>query len=82
MFPESGDPLHEVFGIGGSEYVFEKRVDRLAAFGTGIDRFSVEVGAMEYGFEIDAILGMDFLRAVGAIVDLQAMEIRSAPDVI
>ena len=31
---------------------------------------------MDYGFYIDGILGMDFLRAAGAIVDLGALELR------
>jgi len=31
---------------------------------------------MDYGFPIDGILGMDFLTSVGAIIDLDMMEIR------
>ena len=38
--------------------------------------FMVDVGAMDYGFEIDGIVGMDFLLAVGAIVDLATLTIR------
>jgi hypothetical protein len=30
----------------------------------------VEIGGVDYGFAINGILGMDFLRATGAIVNL------------
>lgn len=30
---------------------------------------------MDYGFEIGGILGMDFLRTAGAIIDLDALTI-------
>ena len=38
--------------------------------GHGLDDFEREIGAMDYGFEFGGILGMDFLRAAGAIIDL------------
>jgi hypothetical protein len=33
---------------------------------------------MDYGFALDGILGLDFLLAVKAIVDLDRMELHSA----
>lgn len=36
----------------------------------GIDRFEVEIGEMDYGFDLGGILGMDFLRAANAVIDL------------
>ena len=35
--------------------------------------FSIEVGVMDYGFEVNGILGMDFMKGVGAIIDLDKM---------
>jgi hypothetical protein len=43
-----------------------------------INDFEIEVGAMDYGFEIDGIVGMDFLTQVGAIIDLAKSEIYQA----
>ena len=34
---------------------------------------------MDYGFDIDGIIGMDFLVEVGAIVDLSRLEIYTTP---
>ena len=33
---------------------------------------------MDYGFEIDGIIGMDFLTQVGAVIDLARLEVRLA----
>ena len=40
-----------------------------------VDDFEIEVGAMDYGFDIDGIVGMDFLIQVGAVIDLERLEI-------
>ncbi len=42
----------------------------------GLDAPEIEVGGMDYGFEINGILGMDFLLKTGASIDLQALELR------
>lgn len=39
---------------------------------------TIEVGVMDYGFDINGILGMDFLIETGAIIDLARMEITVA----
>lgn len=76
---EAEDDVHQIRGVGGTEFVFTKRVDRLAVGELRADDFEIEAGMMDYGFEIDGILGMDFLIRVGAIVDLARLEIRPAP---
>jgi hypothetical protein len=55
--------------VGGSEFVYTRRVDRLEVFGQGIDHFEVEIGEMDYGFDFGGILGMDFLISAGAVLD-------------
>jgi predicted aspartyl protease len=67
------DRLRTLRGVGGIEHVFVRHVDRLEIDGRGIADFEVEIGAMDYGFEIGGILGMDFLRAAGAVIDLGAL---------
>ena len=75
IFPEPNDPLHIVRGVGGSEVVFEKHLDYLQIGSQRIKQFAVEIGAMDYGFAIHGILGMDFLLQAGAVLDLNAMQI-------
>lgn len=62
-------------GVGGHEHVFLRRIDRLAIGEHGLDGFEVEIGEMDYGFEIGGILGMDFLRAANAMIDLGKLSI-------
>jgi len=84
IFLEPGDKLRTLRGVGGREYVFVRDVDRLAIGENGLDGFEVEIGALDYGLEIGGILGMDFLRATGAVVDLDRLTIefrrQASPD--
>jgi predicted aspartyl protease len=73
---EPEDRVRRIRGVGGAEFVFSKRIDRLALGTLGVQAFEIEVGAMDYGFEIDGIIGMDFLTAIGAIIDLERLDIR------
>lgn len=72
---EPNDSIHRIRGVGGTEFVFTKSVDRLTLDKLEASHFEIEVGAMDYGFEIDGIVGMDFLVQVGALIDLARLEI-------
>jgi len=73
---ELSDELHRVLGVGGGEFVFAKRVERLQVGNLSLADFEIEVGAMEYGFEVKGIIGADFFAATGAVIDFANMEIR------
>ena len=55
--------------------VFARKVDYLKVGERSIPDFEIEVGGMDYGFEINGTLGMDFLIAAGAIINLHDMRI-------
>jgi len=75
---EANDPVQRIRGVGGAEFVFIKRLDRLAVGELQVNDFDIEVGAMDYGFAIDGIIGTDFLLQVGAVIDLSRLEIHRA----
>ncbi|MBV6400281.1 MAG: hypothetical protein CNIPEHKO_00564 [Anaerolineales bacterium] len=75
---EPEDFVHRIRGVGGSEFVFTKRVDELKVGGLKVSAFELEIGAMNYGFDMDGIIGLDFLTKVGALIDLNKMELRAA----
>jgi hypothetical protein len=52
-----------------------RHVDRFEVGGQGLDGFEIEVGEMDYGFELGGIVGMDFLRAARAIIDVGKLTI-------
>ena len=62
-------------GVGGTEFVFSKPVDGLSVGNLGVGHFDIEVGGMDYGFDLDGIIGLDFLRAIRAKIDLGALTI-------
>jgi hypothetical protein len=75
---EAEDMIHRIRGVGGTEFVFTKAVDTLALGELAISQFEIEVGAMDYGFDLDGILGMDFLLQVDAVIDLEQMKVHSS----
>lgn len=60
-------------GIGGTELVFARRMDYLKAGDFSLPDFEVEVGGMDYGFEINGILGTDFLIQAEAVIHMKEM---------
>jgi len=72
--------VHRVRGVGGYEFVLTDVADELRVGDMSATRFEVQIGTMEYGFEINAILGFDFLTQVGAMIDLSRLELRKAAD--
>ena len=74
---ELGDTIKQMFGVGGSEYVIEKQVSKIQVGNLVAEPFTVQMGALDYGFPMGGILGMDFLLKVGATIDFRNLEIRS-----
>jgi len=72
---EPEDEIQRIRGVGGSEFVYLKTVDVLAVGALEAKTFTIQIGAMDYGFPIDGILGMDFLLSTGAYIDLAAQEL-------
>ena len=76
--PEGTDKIRRIRGVGGSEFVYSKKLEWLALGNTQIKNFEIQVGAMRYGFRLDGILGMDFLLATRAIIDLGSLNLQSS----
>jgi predicted aspartyl protease len=75
---EAQDAVYRIRGVGGAEFVFAKQIERLSLGPLQVNDFVIEVGAMDYGLDLDGILGMDFLLHVGAVIDLAALRIHQA----
>lgn len=78
LTPSPEDILFTIRGVGGNEVVFSRTVDFLKVGGQTISDFQVEIGGMDYGFEINGILGMDFLICSGAIINIKSMDLQFA----
>lgn len=78
VIPLPTDPLRIMRGIGGEEAVFEKQIDALQVGPLIARSFNVQMGAVDYGLSMDGILGLDYLLATGAILDLHTLQLHSA----
>ena len=76
LVPEPDDPLHQITGVGGTEFVFAKRIDSLTVGDLSVNNSMIEIGAMDYDLDLDGIVGTDFLVQTGAVIDLVHFEIR------
>ncbi|MFD2330162.1 retropepsin-like aspartic protease [Cohnella sp. GCM10020058] len=73
MVPEENDLVDMIRGVGGVEYVYTKNVDAIRVGESTIKDFQVEIGNMDYGLELDGILGFNFLKQAGAVINVRAM---------
>lgn len=69
------DEMHRIRGIGGTEFVFSKKLEHLRVGHLLMTDFQIEVGWMDYGFDLQGILGLDFLCATNAVIDLKKLEL-------
>jgi predicted aspartyl protease len=71
--PEPNDIIREIRGVGGTEYVYEKNIDSFKMGIKELAQFKVQVGDMEYGFDMDGIIGYDFLIKSKVVINLDKM---------
>lgn len=75
VIPEKDDIVDAVRGIGGVEYVYTKQLDQIQLDHTILKSFLVEIGNMDYGLEIDGILGFDFISEAKLIIDSKELSV-------
>lgn len=78
VVPEEYDVVDAIRGVGGVEYVYTKQLDRLQLDQTIIGNFQVEIGNMDYGLDLDGILGFDFISAAALVIDTKQSIVYSA----
>lgn len=73
---ELSDRLVFLRGIGGREAVIQKTVEEVRVGDLTVASMRIQMGALDYGFPLDGIIGLDFLTATKAIIDFSSLEIR------
>ena len=77
IVPSLNAKLRQIVGVGGTESVVDLSLDSLTIGSTKLDNFVIEIGAMDYGFDIEGIVGFDYLEQAGVILDFDKMVIRA-----
>lgn len=70
------DSIESIQGVGGSEFVYKKVIDEISLGEYSVNDFKVEIGVMDYGFNIGGIIGINFLKEINAVIDLKNMMIK------
>ena len=73
VFPEGNDVVDTIRGVGGVEYVYTKYFDSIHFGEICLENFQVEIGNMDYGMEINGIIGFDFISAANLLIDTKNM---------
>jgi hypothetical protein len=71
LIAEPKDSVERIRGVGGVEFVLRKRIDRITLETLQVENFEIQLGALEYGLDINGILGLDFLLATGSVIDFR-----------
>ena len=70
ILPFENEILYTIRGVGGTEVVFIRETNFIKIGNKTIFQFEIEIGAMNYGFDINGILGMDFLIKSQACINI------------
>lgn len=71
MKPEPTDIINSVQGVGCSESVIEKKIDVIRLDDVAAANFGIQIGAMNCGIELDAIIGLVLLTACKVVTNLE-----------
>ena len=77
IVPEANDPVYRVRGIGGTELVFSKLLDSIKIGHMKVEHIQIEVGEMNYGFQLDGIIGLNLLKKMKAMINIDNLLIQS-----
>jgi predicted aspartyl protease len=75
IIAEEDDMIYRISGVGGSEFVFFKRIDSIKIGEAEIRDFPLEVRAMNYCFDLDGIIRLGFLQQIKAIINIDKLTI-------
>ncbi|WP_461178767.1 aspartyl protease family protein [Virgibacillus ainsalahensis] len=70
---EENDMIYRISGVGGSEFVYSKTVDLVKIGEMQTTEFALEIGAMNYGFDLDGIIGLDLLQQLKVIINIDEL---------
>lgn len=70
---EENDAIYRISGVGGLEFVYSKKVDSVSIGEMQTETFELEIGAMNYGFDLDGIIGLDLLQQLKGILNIDEL---------
>lgn len=74
---DGNDPVYRICGVGGSEIVYSKVVDSIKIGHMKADKIQIEIGAMDYDFHIEGIIGLNLLKQLKAMINIENLSLQS-----
>ncbi|MEX2460041.1 MAG: retropepsin-like aspartic protease [Paenibacillaceae bacterium] len=78
VMPEGDAVVDAIRGVGGLEYVYTKQLNQLQLDQSFLVNFQVEIGNMDYGIDLDGIIGFDFITAAELVIDTKQLIVYAA----
>ena len=63
--------IRNAHGVGGYETILKKRINVFKINGLELKNFEISLGEMDYGIELDCLLGLDVLETLGADINIK-----------
>lgn len=77
ILPEANDSIYRVRGIGGSEIVYSKTLDYIKIGHMKAEDIQIEIGSMNYGFHLEGIIGLNLLKRMRALINIEKLLMQS-----
>ncbi len=65
--------IYRISGVGGSVFVYSKTVGSVTIGDMQVKTFDLEIGAMNDGFDLDGIIGLDLLQQLKATLNIEQL---------
>ncbi|WP_294379041.1 retropepsin-like aspartic protease [uncultured Clostridium sp.] len=69
------EKIRNVQGVGGYERILKKNVNTFEINNKKLNNVALSIGDMDYGIDIDLLIGLDILTALNADINLKTMEL-------
>lgn len=61
------------YGVGGYEEILTKQFETFEINNSRINNIDISIGDMDYGIDIDLLIGLDVLKALNANINIKEM---------
>lgn len=72
---DGNEKIKNARGIGGCERILVKNFDTLTLNNFVLNNIALSIGDMDYGIDIDLLIGLDFLKILNADISMKNMTV-------
>lgn len=70
---DGNETIRKAYGVGGYETILKKHINIFEIDGLTLENLKISLGEMDYGIELDCILGLDVLNVLGAEINIKEL---------